>query len=227
MILSDDRLKNVILLESARKEELSIYLFLKDYLFKDKIVYIGDSKIPQVVLNRASSNSFTDIFSEDKQVGLEVVTYETEKDYYLNKSFFGHLKSTRLDAYTIEYNSNINPKIKHTFLSALAQAQNMYIDNETKFHSQEIYNRINEKLKKLNNNKYCAFKSINLAIFTPFANKKISIKNISNIYKNLSKKYAKNFDNLYIFLNNKVYEINKSQKVKIINSWQSKNEFLK
>ena len=227
MILSDDRLKNVILLESARKEELSIYLFLKDYLFKDKIVYIGDSKIPQAVLNKASVNSFTDIYSEDKQIGLEVVTYETEKDYYLNKNFFGHLKATRLNTCTIEYNANLQPKIKHVFLSALMQSENTYINNETQFHSQEIYNRINEKLKKLNNNKYCAFKSINLAIFTPFSNKKISIKNIANIYKNLSKKYAKTFDNLYVFLNNKVYEINRNYKVQVINCWQNKNEFIK
>ena len=227
MILKEKNLKNVVLLPSARKEELSVYLMLKDHLFKNKTVYIGDCKIPKQIVKNNNTNDFTDIFTKDKKIGLEVVTYETDKNYYVNQNFFGNLDSVRIDAETISYKSNKGSKLNHFFMQTIIQSENSLKDNEVKFHSEKIHSRIEEKLKKLNLNKYSAFDKINLALFAPISDKKIGIKNIANICKNLSKKYSKNFDNVYVLLNKKVYEIDKNFKIKTITTWQNNESFIK
>ena len=54
------------IVDTARKEEIFAYEVLKDFVFYDKITYIGDDV----------QNGLADIFTDDYTIGVEVISCE-------------------------------------------------------------------------------------------------------------------------------------------------------
>ncbi len=79
----------LLIKENARDEEVFSYCVLKDIVFKDKSVVVGD--LPE--------NKCPDIFCVDKSIGVEVVTCETKYTYKAIKFLRPNIKQVFRNKY--------------------------------------------------------------------------------------------------------------------------------
>ena len=207
--------------KTARKEELSVYLLLQNSIFKNKKVIIGDSLIPPKIKSNLIGNQFCDIYTEDKSIGVEVVSYESLENYAVFGALYGNLEAKVVEGEYLTYTTKPN-LVCSAISQAITQGANNLSGLQNKiFQSREIKERLRAKLINLNGNSYSAFDEVNLALVSFGEPKDINAKNIANIYKNLKKEFPKHFCNLFVIMSNNVFKIDKSNNLTKINTYNN------
>lgn len=199
--------------------ELYAYLMLKDNLFKYKDVVIGDD-IP---------NGLPDIYTVDKKIGVEVTCVEEKHVYNLLHSLFKdvttnknglNLKTESFDSVNMKFaenrlkNANLKNKIRlntNSTLKAQKESTKEGITNALNYV-------VNKKLNRLNNSAgYSGCKNIFLFLVSDHITKKhVNVNDYRSIYLKLCKKYNKKFDGVFVALNDKLYFIDKQNKINVI-----------
>ncbi len=195
--------------------ELYAYLMLKDNLFKDRAVTIGDDVV----------NGFPDIFSNDNAIGVEVTCIEERHVYDLINALhknFG-LNPSNFDCVNMKFagkrlkNANISKNIK--FGTKAKERANDQSSKEGILDSLAYV--MGKKLMK----NYHACKHTFLFLVSDHIKKEhVTINDYREVYLDLCKVLGNKFDGLFVALNDKLYFIDKNDKVNIIlNQEQVKN----
>lgn len=207
----------------ARKEELYAYLLLKDYLFQNKQVRIGDN----------GQNGLPDVYSTDFQVGLEVTRAETPKTFEIASKLFGTLKNNDFDTTSLRF---VSHKPKHNHLKqakGLAGANYKTRNRYEAYTSEQVLDEfefvLNKKFSKLNNREsYNAVQKKNLIILSDYIYKDfITIEDYKDIYDNVATQYDIKFDNVFITLNNELYAINAKGNMALLSDYDDMKKFKK
>ena len=195
------KLENVTTNDTARKEEVLAYLICQEYIFGDKSCFIGDD------------SNCPDIYTKDKQTGAEVVVCESYDTFNkISKTKLGNIN--RQNKLPKDYNKkNIYLYKKHTELN---------VDIDLGMTPQQEFeltfqNALESKLDNLNGNSYTSCKQNNLIVLSCFKNKSFAKDEIIfDLCKNTMKNYKKQYENIFVVINQKVLAIDKDQNCKLL-----------
>ena len=206
--------------ENARKEELSAYLFLQHNIFKDAPTIVGDNPNH----NKNKQSNCCDIYTENMTYGVEIVTCEDDKTYQENSAFYGPLNEEVLQL-NVNNNQNISDKLVNAFSAPCCDqpAEN----REGSKYLSLFKKQVKLKLAKLCKGNYNGISKVSLAVMSFASDKPVDIEQIAETYKDLCRDYHKKFYELFVFINKKVYKINRQYNISVVNGWVNKNEFVK
>lgn len=184
----------------ANKEELYAYFVVKDYLFKNKDTFVGETGV---------TLGEPDLMAADGSVGCEVTTCETRSTFDLAYKLFGALKNENFSTKKLKF---INPIRKYKRFEPKEKAVFKIKSKNVEFNksSDEILEALEyvliKKLTKLNNNSYYAPHKIYLIVLSDFANKKmVSIEQYKQVFDNVSANFDKQFDGVFVTFNDQLY----------------------
>lgn len=171
--------ENVIIAKNAKKEEVKAYYILKDTLFNNAEVFIGDN----------IEKGLPDIYTSDHVIGVEVTSCEhlaqflAENDYEKQKLNNGRQNRTK--------------KIIEEYSALSLKDKNLLFISEFK-------KLLEKKIKRIP--AYKSVKNISLIIMSDNINKEfIRRDTLSNLYRELVEEYKVKFDNLFLYYNNTLY----------------------
>lgn len=171
--------ENVIIAKNAKKEEIKAYYILKDTLFNNAEVFIGDN----------IEKGLPDIYTSDHVIGVEVTSCEhlaqflAENDYEMQKVNIGRQNRTK--------------KIIEEYRALSLKDKNLLFISEFK-------KLLEKKIKRIP--AYKSVKNISLIIMSDNINKEfIRRDTLSNLYRELVEEYNVKFDNLFLYYNNTLY----------------------
>lgn len=194
--MANTTLKNVTLRSNARVEELRIYFLLSNTLFNNKKVIIGDNV----------NNKEPDVFAKDYSVGLEVVSCDLLKHFKQSANLQGSINESKKDR------NKTKSMLKQFVKLKPADPKQIKADEE------EFYARLEQVLtnkhERLNDGSYNACKERNLAILSDYGQKTfVNLNTVHKIYSNITSKFKENFNNVFISLNEQLYNVTTKEKV--------------
>lgn len=202
--------QNFYIEKTARQEEIAAFFFLKDIIFANsKHVVIGDSGI-----------GFSDIYSADNKVGVEVVTCE---NLYMNiklsytspilknekKKFNQALKKFEPENLNKQDMKEYFNLLKRAKYYAKPKSQELLLEE----YKEIVHRNINKKFKKLNDGKYSNFEHKILFVMSDYKNKEYAnIRIFTHALMQIASQYDKKFDHVLVMLNKEIYKFDKIEK---------------
>lgn len=165
------------------------------FLLKDVLFY---DKV--TIVGDDISKNLPDVYTKDLSIGVEVTSCEHISQF---------LKE------------NYNKTNNKTAQFLIDEYDNLTLKDKNLLFMEEFEKVLEKKIKKISNYKSC--KSLNLIIISDNENKNfIRRESLAEIYENLTLKYKRKYDNLFLYYNNTLYvEINynfiKLKKMKLEN----------
>lgn len=184
----------------TNKEELYAYFVIKDYLFNNKNVFVGET---------GTTLGEPDLMATDNSVGCEVTTCETRATFELAYKLFGVLRNDNFDTKKLKFINGpkkfkrFEPKEKAVFK---IKSKNVEFNKSSDEILEALEYVLTKKLTKLNNNSYYAPHKIYLIVLSDFANKKmVSIEQYKQVFDNVSANFDKQFDGVFVTFNDQLY----------------------
>lgn len=177
---------NVEINKTARREEIFAYTVLAKKIFHDKKVLIGDNL----------TSNCPDVYSEDKAIGLEVVTCETFNTYK-------QVESLKL--------GNVYKRACPTdeFRAKKIVQLNLGIPEEEEYYNL-FESALISKLDNLNSKWYKGCQKLYLAIVsTAEKNFKIDYSYMEKLSKHIFSQYEKTYEKTFLIIDNSIKEIDK------------------
>lgn len=197
----------------ARVEEIVTFKAFSDILFKTKKVYIGDTMSVKETTDFDDveiTRNEPDIFTKDKEIGIEVTACEPIL-------IFNKLASKYQLAFDLlqSDNNTISLQFKDNFIPKLKRAEKEFklwspSENEKSQMAANFYdnfcNILNKKLKNLNGGSYSGCKNVKLVIISNLAKKDfVEMHIIKQHFDEVSNDFAKQYDDVIILFNDFAY----------------------
>lgn len=190
--------------KTARYDEISAIYRIYHCIFNDlDEVYLGDD----------SEGHFPDVYTGDFQKGFEIVTCENEEFYRNHRGYFATINRDA-NYRTVFQNWDFVPvkdlNLRKDFIFRTANRYDVDYSAEEKAFYERLRDVTHKKLENLNEGHYDKCKNVNLIIFSGYEKKPyVNIKNVLDIINDENKKFDKQFNFVYVILNDNILQVSK------------------
>jgi len=168
--------------KNAKQDEIKAYHILFWHLFQDKEVVVGDDH----------SKRLPDLYTEDLEIGVEVVSCEQFTTYLVDD----YIRDAK----------HITPESLQAVKSAQRKFNSLSLKNKHLLFNAIFEENIAKKLRKIDN--YAGVESRYLFVISDAEQKNyIRRSKLIEIYNKCCKEAGRKFDGLYLFYNKKLYQL--------------------